>query len=321
MRYTWSMEKSCTNCGKPVGPHGAKGYCPTCYARYKRNGAPVLQTPKADGNCANCGAIVGYHGAKGYCPPCYQSRRKYGDPAIKKYGRLGPTCSECGEPPLAKGYCTTHYQRWKKHGDPGIVLPGGREGSRKYSLNHEYFEDITTPEQAYWLGFLVADGTVIKTAKTYALRLELAERDAAHVQLFADAMGSDKPLWSRRGCAGVSLDSWRLVASLERLGVGQRKSATVKPWDGPGHLMPHFWRGLFDGDGCICRSSGRWQMSICGSEACVQEFGAWARGITGSRAKAIRIQHARSLLAVGPREFENGSSARPGTLRECTCRT
>lgn len=199
-------------------------------------------------------------------------------------------CTECGKRAIARGYCGTHYQRWAKHGDPSVVLPGGREGNRRYTLNHGYFDDIRTPEQAYWLGFITADGGVIKSAKTYALRLELAKKDAEHVQMFADSMGSDKPLWNRRGCTGISLDSWRLAESLERLGIGQCKSATVKPWNGPEDLMPHYWRGLFDGDGCICRSRTYWQASICGSADCVHEFARWAHGICGSRAKPIPVR-------------------------------
>jgi hypothetical protein len=261
--------------------------------RFRRNGTADKRVPMAAGNCSYCSEPVGPKGAKGYCAKHYARFKKHGDPSVSLIDREhSGTCSECDQPVIAKGYCTTHYQRWQKHGDPTIVLPGGREGGRKYTLNHEYFDNIATPEQAYWLGFLTADGGVIIGAKTHALRLELAEIDAEQVKMFATAMGSDKPLWNRRGCVGVSLDSWRLVESLGRLGIGQRKSATVEPWNGPADLMPHYWRGLFDGDGCICRSCGRWQMSIVGSEACVHEFATWARGITGSRAKAIRIKHA-----------------------------
>lgn len=119
-----------------------------------------------------------------------------------------------------------HYQRWSKHGDPSIVLPGGREGSRKYTLNYEYFDDIRTPDQAYWLGFITADGGVVKNSKTYSLRLELAECDVEHVQFFAQAMGSNKPIWHRRGCAGISLDSWRL---LESWSASESRSAKVPP--------------------------------------------------------------------------------------------
>ncbi len=242
--------------------------------------------------CPQCGGLLGKSSAKGYCGKCYKRWRKYGDASIVRSrwdGYECPTCIECGELAIAQGYCTTHWRRWHKHGDPNIVLQG-REGSRKYTLNHEYFENIHSPEQAYWLGFLTADGGIIKNAKTYALRLELAEQDAEQVRAFTEALGSDKSPWNRRGCVGVSLDSWRLVASLERLGIGQRKSATVQPWDGPEDLMPHYWRGLFDGDGGMCRSCGCWFAKICGSRPCVEAFAMWARAICGSRARAIPVK-------------------------------
>ena len=73
--------------------------------------------------------------------------------------------------------------------------------------------------------------------------------------------------------------------ALIALGISPRKSATVKPWDGPAELMPHYWRGLFDGDGSIARKSqGLWTMFLCGSEACVRGFTAWAHDICGTNA-------------------------------------
>jgi hypothetical protein len=199
-------------------------------------------------------------------------------------------CTECAKNAVARGFCHTHYERWRKHGDASIVLCSGREGSRKYSLKHDYFDNIVSSEQAYWLGFIVADGCVIDSKKTHALRVELAEKDRGHVRLLADSLGSDKPLQQHRGCVSISLDSWCLVESLGRLGVTPRKSASVRPWDGPANLMPHFWRGLFDGDGSICRSRNYWQMGICGSADCVYGFAQWARTVCASRAKPIPVK-------------------------------
>jgi hypothetical protein len=54
--------------------------------------------------------------------------------------------------------------------------------------------------------------------------------------------------------------------------------------------MPHYWRGLFDGDGGMCHSGGYWHAKICGSKSCVEAFANWARPICGSRAKAIPVR-------------------------------
>lgn len=174
---------------------------------------------------------------------------------------------------------------------------------RKYTLNQEYFDSITTPEQAYWLGFLTADGCISKSEKGYAVRLELAEKDRDHVQKFNNALRSNKPLRSEKpGTVKIDLGSRHLVESLERLGVHPRKSLTAEPWSGSSNLMPHYWRGLFDGDGTIFKASHKrnettsewWNMGICGSFQCVSGFAEWAKEITGSRAK-VRLTGPKSV--------------------------
>ena len=34
-------------------------------------------------------------------------------------------------------------------------------------------------------------------------------------------------------------------------GITAKKTDALQPWDGPADLMPHYWRGLIDGDGSI----------------------------------------------------------------------
>lgn len=200
----------------------------------------------------------------------------------------GPACQvdECTTGAVAHGYCSKHLARWNKYGDPNRV-ERGRDGSRKYPLNEAFFSEIVTERQAYWLGFVTADGGIIRGDKTNALRVELTGRDIAHVELMVADLGSNKPVSTGRGCARISFDSRRLVDDLERLGVTQRKSATVEPWEGPADLMPHYWRGMVDGDGTIYRTTrdGVWNVALCGSEPCVRAFAAWGSQICGSAAK------------------------------------
>lgn len=157
---------------------------------------------------------------------------------------------------------------------------------QKYSVNHNFFDVIDTEEKAYWLGFITADGCINDTGKS-TLIVELKKTDSAHLQKLCNALGSDRPvLPSSKNCAKVTFGSWQLVDSLALLGVGPRKSATVRPWYGPEHLMSHYWRGMVDGDGTISpqHTRNKWTVGLCGSIHCVVEFCNWARTITGSEA-------------------------------------
>lgn len=163
-------------------------------------------------------------------------------------------------------------------------------GNRKYSLNSAYFEDVRSPEQAYWLGFITADGCITDRNGTHALRIDLKGGDAPHLRLFLDALNADHPVTNYRGGAQVAINSVQLISNLVRLGVIERKSLIVEPWHGPDGLAPHYWRGFFDGNGTIFSNKKGWSLAVSGSRACVAAFGNWGRDLTGSRAQP---RHAR----------------------------
>jgi hypothetical protein len=208
--------------------------------------------------------------------------------------------------------------RLRHHGDVNHVEPA-RGPDRKYTLNTAFFDEVTTEAQAYWLGFITADGGI---TLPYMLRIGLAIRDVDHVARVLVDLGSNRPpiLPNHRPHAAVArFDSRQLVDGLGRLGVGPCKSGTVEPWDGPADLMPHYWRGLFDGDGCISHHRTRnpdrktWSLKITGSEACVRGFGTWAREVCGSTA-VPRIALRRTW------EWTVGGGAKPQLLAEALYR-
>lgn len=160
----------------------------------------------------------------------------------------------------------------------------------------DYFDVIDTPEKAYWLGFLTADGCIHGTPahpEGAYLTIDLSVVDAAHLVKLKKAVGARRNVRKAVKRSGAKLQSYATLAvgsyglahGLVMLGLTPRKSATVEPWDGPEDLMPHFWRGLFDGDGSLAyKGPGLYTAFLCGSEACVRGFQAWAHGICGTSA-------------------------------------
>lgn len=200
----------------------------------------------------------------------------------------------------AAGHSTRDIGAMLGHGKStvnAVVARHGGEIRQQVGVDRpDFFDRIETPEQAYWLGFLSADGCIVATERHPEgdhLSVRLAARDKGHLVKLKAALGAHagvldgiangfgKPTAS----ASLNVGSRRLTDALIALGINPRKSATVEPWDGPEHLMPHYWRGLFDGDGSIAKKTEtQWTVFLCGSEPCVRGFTAWAHELTGTNA-------------------------------------
>lgn len=99
-----------------------------------------------------------------------------------------------------------------------------------------------------------------------------------------------------------------MAASLGRLGITPRKSLTLEPPALRSDLMRHFWRGEFDGDGCLSlnTSSGQWVATLVGSRGMVDAFSSYARTVCTSKATvrttkrvyAVQVGGNRACLAL-----------------------
>jgi len=140
-------------------------------------------------------------------------------------------------------------------------------------LSEEAF-DVVTPESAYWLGFLMADGAIHAAAKESAVSLVLSRRDREHVEAFLRFMGDDGRQITdtdSNNASGVKLRSKRLVSVLESYGVTARKSLTARALRGLDGSA-HFWRGVVDGDGSFGVSKNSPYLSQAGSGALIEQF-------------------------------------------------
>ena len=62
------------------------------------------------------------------------------------------------------------------------------------STRQDCFNKIETEKQAYWLGFLYADGCVSYQNWNNQIELSLQERDLHHLEKFRSFIENDKPL-------------------------------------------------------------------------------------------------------------------------------
>jgi hypothetical protein len=166
-----------------------------------------------------------------------------------------------GEPvyKLAEGVGVSAKLVWLRLQERGIQTRGLSESHRRYACRHDFFRDVRTEAQAYWLGFLAADGSV---SHRY-VSIGLAAKDRDHLVRFLDSIGSAHKIEDKvyrlhwKGAekeypsCRVSIASPEMVNDLASYGIVPRKCQSV-PWPTlPDDLLPHYLRGYFDGDGCF----------------------------------------------------------------------
>ena len=131
---------------------------------------------------------------------------------------------------------------------------------KQYHFNESYFNKIDTEHKAYFLGLLFADGNVSQD-KT-RITLHLLESDKIILDQFQKELSLKKPYYRQvyttktgiNSTLALTITSHHMCQKLFQLGCTPAKSLTLK-WPPkntiPEHLIRHFIRGYFDGDGSI----------------------------------------------------------------------
>ena len=132
---------------------------------------------------------------------------------------------------------------------------GNTKRIKKHTLDLNYFDVIDTPNKAYVLGFIYADGCNTRSGLQIGIQEEDKEvldfikselnisNDLRYIKAANDTW---KPKWE------INIKSIDFSKILTSVGCPPAKSLTLKfPDFIPDDIMPHFIRGYFDGDGCI----------------------------------------------------------------------
>jgi hypothetical protein len=132
--------------------------------------------------------------------------------------------------------------------------------AKRYSKihRHDYFKDIKTIDQAYFLGWMISDGAIIeaktRSGRSKVISLEIHNNDRYILELFAKVLEADPSIikcYSKRNHVHLRFASDVMADDLSQYGVVPRKSHITYLPQLEENLMPHLLRGIFDGDGTI----------------------------------------------------------------------
>ena len=141
----------------------------------------------------------------------------------------------------------------------------------KYAINHDFFKSINSEEQAYLLGFYVADGNINEKRKTF--RIKISKEDQEIIEMYKKEIspnariievnpyvikGRNEKEYISNPQAIIDINSAIIVKSLVSLGYGYNKTySNLNLPNLSEDLLIHFIRGYFDGNGGIDTNSNK----------------------------------------------------------------
>ena len=209
----------------------------------------------------------------------YQVDRRYNTFTEELYKRIellysnGFTCKKVSEALLISENSVTKILKKRN-----IHVRTWSEANRIYSLNEHYFDVIDTPNKAYLIGLLYADGC--NHINHHSITLSLQEEDRDVVEFMKKELEYEGPIRINKlhdkneryknQCI-LCINSVCMSERLEQLGVVNAKSLvlTFPEWLNE-QLYPYFIAGYFDGDGCLSYDKKR--QKCCTKTAGTMEF-------------------------------------------------
>lgn len=133
-------------------------------------------------------------------------------------------------------------------------------------MNERFFEEINT-ENAYIIGFILADGCVgINDSGTKILQIGISRIDRYLLEHIQEKMElhtkiCDHTVTQKSGkispMSRIKVTSNKICTDLEKFGIIPRKTGQQKIQNIPNQYMNLFMLGYFDGNGCLNKTKGR----------------------------------------------------------------
>lgn len=156
-------------------------------------------------------------------------------------------------------------------------------------INEAYFKKIDTEEKAYFLGFIFADGNIYKNQ----LSLEIQVKDRELLEIFKKELNLNSKISYRKKentetcCIRVVSDI--ICNDLRQYGIIPNKTYLTKHLPNiPKEFLPHFLRGLLDGDGWISiDKSGYYHIGLVSySRSICEDFQKYCNSLINKKSKS-----------------------------------
>ncbi len=162
----------------------------------------------------------------------------------------------------------------------GLKVRELSDACAKYNIDKYYFDKIDTPNKAYIVGLLYADGCHLSNRDVVSITLQ--EQDVSVLNNIKYELKTDRPLYfvsskrsplTKNNAYMLVLSNKHIVNTLENLGLCSRKSLILEwPEWLPESLYRHFIRGYLDGDGCIYVGERNSEVSFVGTIMFIEEL-------------------------------------------------
>lgn len=149
-----------------------------------------------------------------------------------------------------------------------------------YSVNEEVFF-LQTDEAHYWIGFLMADGSIYRREPHHqaCVKIALHAQDKEHLERFKLFVQTEQPIryyTTNKGktpVAEISVRSEKIAQCLASFGVVENKSHVARVVGL--EQDRHFWRGVIDGDGWVGTPGKNKGLELVGARTLLEQFCQW----------------------------------------------
>lgn len=158
--------------------------------------------------------------------------------------------------------------------------------------------------EAYWCGYLQADGGIYTRARTQShwkpsTSIMFGQKEQEPVQAFVDFFGGEGQVRHIERQTNFAMQTLYQASTSKHAIRLQELGIKTDDWHESLRLDPHFWRGMIDGDGSVgwVTNGGKQYpvVALCGSQSDMQRFSDFVFMTIGRRYK---VGAARSIFRV-----------------------